>query len=90
MVAPKDVYAVNINNLLEGPVNATVTFSKGMTNELLVEKKTIPAGDTFKSGPYDYEEVRGCVGGRGCVRGVCVLVWSMRKMYGVCVCWSGQ
>ena len=59
VVAPKDVYAVQINNQLKGAVNATITYSKGTSNELLVEKKHIPAGTSFKSGPYDYEEVRG-------------------------------
>lgn len=61
MVAPKDVYAVQINNQLKGAVNATLTYSKGMSNELLVEKKHIPAGTSWKSGPYDYQEVRAWV-----------------------------
>lgn len=49
---------MKINNLLSGGVNATVTFSKGTTNELLVEKKGIPPGGAFLSGPYDFQEVR--------------------------------
>lgn len=75
MVAPKDVYAVQINNQLKGAVNATLTYSKGMSNELLVEKKHIPAGTSWKSGPYDYQEVRAWVH-LGCGGPTWVLVWG--------------
>ena len=60
VVAPKDVYAVKLINKLKGPVNTTVTYSKGVTNELMVEKKQIQPGASYTAGPHDYEEVRVC------------------------------
>lgn len=75
---------MKITNLLKGGVNATVTFSKGTTNELLVEKKSIAPGSSFLSGPYDFQEVRpdktSASAGTGLLRLVeCVLDYGQRN-----------
>lgn len=54
-MAPRDVYAIQLNNKLSASVNATVIFinNKGETN---IKQEEMPAGESWKTGPFDYKE----------------------------------
>jgi len=47
---------MTLTNSLAVPVNSTFTFSKGITNWLMIEKKHLQPGMSFTSGPFEYKE----------------------------------